>query len=161
MSSPPVQKSAVAIKGPRKRERSSSESSLEDFKGCRDSPSPIRGGPVHRATKSRKMHHKVEIETPLMHRHILEEYLEGLWESCGAEFKFVRSSHDQTDMDFYEGFPPDGPRTRGPAAGHVVRQVVPVPVSGSSITGETIFRVTASSSGQPGSSSSTLPSRPR
>ena len=161
MSSPPVQGCAVAVKGPRKRERSSSESSLEEFRGCRDSPSPARGGPAQRATKSRKMHHKVEIETPLMHRHILEEYLEGMWESFGAEFKFVRSSYDQTDMDFYEGFPPDGPRTMGAATGHAVRQVVPVPISASSATGGTNFRVAASSSCQQGSSSSALPNRPR
>ncbi len=96
-----------------------------------------------------------------MHRHILEEYVEGMWESFGAEFKFVRSSYDQTDMDFYEGFPPDGPRTMGAATGRAVRQVVPVPISAFSATGGTNFRVAASTSCQQGSSSTALPNRPR
>ncbi len=101
MSVPSSTQRAVAVKGVRKRPLSSdSDSSAEPFKGCRDSPSPVRSGSQQRATKSRKLHHKVVLETPAMHRHVLEEYLEDLWESRGVEFKFVQSSTSQEDLDF-------------------------------------------------------------
>ncbi len=56
-----------------------------------------------------------------MHRRVLEDYLETLWEECGVEFKFVRSSIDQEDMDFFEGSSPQkagaGGMATGPASG--------------------------------------------
>ncbi len=146
MSAQPVTQRAVAIKGPRKREHSSdSDSSSDSFQGCRDSPSPTLGGSVQRAIKSRKQFHRVIIETPPMHRHTLESHVEDLWRATGAEFKFVRSSFAKSDMGFFEGFPPSGQRPSETTTGGVTRHVVQVPVPGSSITGETIFRVTATS----------------
>ncbi len=152
MSVPSSTQRAVAVKGVRKRSQSSdSDSSMESFKGCRDSPSPVRGGPRQRATKSRKLHHKVILETPAMHRHVLEEHLENLWESYGVEFKFVRSSTSQEDLDFYEGPPSPRADIRGPSSSGTARRVIPVRAPGSSDTGEANFRVTACfSTGQPG-----------
>ena len=160
MSAPPTRRQAVAVKGYRKRDRTpSSDSSAGSFRGCRDSPSPVRY-PIQRAVKSRKLHHKVMLETPPMHRHVLEEHLEKLWESHGIEFKFVQSSVSQEDMDFFEG--PSPPRTGAldTSSGIVTRQVVSVPVPDSSITGEANLRKTASSApaAQPDTKSSVLPS---
>ena len=80
-----------------------------------------------------------------MHCHVLEELLENLWESHGIEFKFVESSVSQEIMDYFEG--PFPPRTGAldTSTGTMTRQVVSVPVSGSSITGEANLRATASS----------------
>ena len=100
---------------------------------------------MQRAVKSRKQFHRVIIETPPMHRHTLESHLEDLWKATGAEFKFVRSSFAKSDMGFFEGFPPNGQRPSETTTGSVIRQVVQVPVPGSSITGETNFRITATS----------------
>ncbi len=71
--------------------------------------------------------------------------LRDLWRATGAEFKFVRSSFAKSDMGFFEGFPPNGPLSSETVTGRVTRQVVQVPVPGSSITGDTNFRVTATS----------------
>ena len=157
MSAPSSSRQAVAVKGPRKREPSPSSSSRSDsFNGCRDSPSPTRGGGVRRATKSCKQYHRVFIETPPMHRHILEGHLETLWRTTGSQFKFARSSFAKSDMTFFEGFSPNGPSVPEVATGRVTRQVVRMPVPGSSVTGEANFRVTASrapaNQSQPGSS---------
>ena len=69
------------------------------FKGCRDSPSPVRVGSVQRASKSRRYHHRVVLESPL-ERHLLEGHLEHLWEETGTEFRFIFSSADSHDMEF-------------------------------------------------------------
>ena len=97
---------SVAIKGMRKRPRSSSDESSYDsdfFRGCRDSPSPTRPGTVQKALKSKKRHHRVVLETPLMRRHVLENKLEELWEDHGVEFKFELSSSDMGVMEFLGG----------------------------------------------------------
>ncbi len=49
----------------------------------------------------------------MMHRHILEEYLEHLWEETGAESKFVRSSDDSEDMGFFRACQPQRDRREG------------------------------------------------
>ena len=101
----PASSSAVAIKGVSKRKRSSSGSdespSDDEFKGCRDSPSPIHTGAPQRASKSRRQHHRVVIKTPLLHRQSLERNLEGLWKSHGVEYNFERSSFDASDMSYF------------------------------------------------------------
>ena len=162
MSSPPVRPQAVAVKGLRKRERSSSgESSQKPFRGCRDSTSPIRGGTMQRAVESRKLHHRVVLETPPMHRHFLEGYLENLWEETGIESNFIRSSLDQDDMDFYRGSSPQRDETGDINSVPTTRQVVSVPVPGYSITGDMDYRVTASSSGTGPAGPTVSPKRQR
>ena len=158
MSGPSSAQRAVAVKGVRKRPQSSdSDSSMEPFKGCRDSPSTVCSDSQQRATKSRN---KVILETPAMHRHVLEEYLEDLWESHGVEFKFVKSSASQEDLDFYEGPPSPQTDVRGAMSVVSARQVFPIHAPGSSGTGEANLRVTAcSSTGQPSSASSVAPKR--
>ncbi len=91
MSAPSAKKQAVAVKGLRRSERSASCGTiLGPFRGCRDSPSAVRSETMQRAVKSRRLHHRVILETPLMHRHVLEEYLECLWEDSGDRIQ-VRS----------------------------------------------------------------------
>ncbi len=105
-SSAPSSQPAVAVKGPRKRQRESSVSGSpfdEEFRGCRDSPSPTRPGSVQRASKSRPMHHRILLETPLMHRLELEWQLEELWDNDGVEHKFLKSTGDMSTLDFYGG----------------------------------------------------------
>ena len=82
-----------------------------------------------------------------MHRHLLEEDLENLREQTGVEFKFVRSSPDTGDMDFFRGPQPQDDGGEGDAVASPSRQVVPVFVPGSSFTGERDYRVTAASQG--------------
>ena len=87
--------SAVATKGPRKRQKSETDSRDrvdEEFRGCRDSPSPVRPERAYRESKSKPLHHRIVLETPLMHRHDLEWQMEELWENYAIEYKFLRST---------------------------------------------------------------------
>ncbi len=105
-SSAPCSQPAVAVKSPRKRPRESSVSGSrydEEFRGCRDSPSPTRPGSIQRASKSRPMHHRILVENLLMHRHELEWQLEELWDNHGIEYKFLRSTGDMSTLEFYGG----------------------------------------------------------
>ncbi len=156
MSVPPTRQQSLAIKGPRKWEpSSSSDSSTDPFRGCRDSRSTVCGDTFQRAVKSRRLHHRVVLETSLMYRHVLEEHLENLWETCGMEHKFIPFSADQEDMEFFEGPPPPQTGTVGAVMDATTRQVVSVPLPG-------FIRVTASSSatGQSGLDPSPAPKRP-
>ena len=98
-------KFAVATKGIRKRPREDSESSDDgdDFRGCRASPSPTRQSSCRRAAKSRPKYHRINLETPRIHRHELEWRLEELWQEFGVEYRFDRSSSDISAMSFYGG----------------------------------------------------------
>ena len=147
MPTPPVKRQAVAAKGFRKREASSSsDSSTEDFRGCRDTTSPDRDGTAQRATKSRKVHHQIILETPPMHRHVLEDYLECLWADSGVEFKFTRAFSDKADMDFFRVASSSRAETAVAKRVPVTRQVAPVSVAGSPATGAATVQVTASPS---------------
>ena len=81
-----------------------------------------------------------------MHRHVLEDYLECLWADSGVEFKFLRASSNKEDMNFFRGT--SNPRTKTAATTRMpmTRQVVPVTVTGSPVTGTSTFQVTASTS---------------
>ncbi len=92
-----------------------------------------------------------------MHRHLLEENLEQFWEETGVEFKFIRSSADSDDMDFFRG--PPAQEREGEDVASTGRHVAPIFVSGSSITGERNYRVTASSQGNESASSSAAQKR--
>ena len=120
--------SAVTTKGPRKRPRNdadSGEQRSEEFRGCRDLPSPVNPGRVYRAPKSRPMYHRIILETPLMHRHDLEWQMEELWENYGIEYRFLRSSEDVSALDLYEGPPsPTASQTDTSSAAIPTQQVV-------------------------------------
>ncbi len=123
----------MAAKGPPKRQRASfvSENPYdEEFRGCRDSPSPTRPGSAQRASKSRPMHHRILLETPLMHRHELEWQLEELWGNHGVEYKFLRSTGDMSTLDFYGGLSSSAASATEPSSSIVsARAVTIVPSS--------------------------------
>ncbi len=48
-----------------------------------------------------RVHHRIVMETPLMHRHELEWQLEELWDNHGIEYKFLQSTTDMSALDFY------------------------------------------------------------
>ncbi len=127
----------MSAKGPPKRQRAdfvSENPYAEEFRGCRDSPSPTRPGGAQRASKSQPMHHRILLETPLMHRHELEWQLEELWDNHGVEYKFLRSSGDMSTLNFYGGLSSSAASSTGPsstASAHAVTIVPPTSTSAS------------------------------
>ncbi len=126
------------------------------FKGCRDSPSPVRVGSVQRASKSRRYHHRVVLESPL-ERHLLEGHLEHLWEETGTEFRFNFSSADSDDMEFLRGARQRDAGTGTLQESSVVRQVTPLFTPGCSITGERNYQITVSYSDSVSACTSSTP----
>ncbi len=96
-----------------------------------------------------------------MHRQLLEDYLECLWADSGVEYKFVCSSSNKEDMDFFQGqtSPPADTISGVPAA--IPRQVTAVPVAGPSSSGGGNYRVDVPSSSGATSAASPSPKRPR